>query len=169
MASSLPRRCSTTELQQRLWSDDRAPGSTTPCSRKAGAGRGNRTLTTSLEGWSSTVELHPLIIPPPHRGKRGRSRNLDQREREWWAELDSNQRRRSHQIYSLVRLTASVTTQFAGGRNRPIIALDTCTTKARPRSRAPDHPRTHKPFRDLELAVGLEPTTSRLQIRCSAN
>jgi hypothetical protein len=25
-----------------------------------GAGEGNRTLTTSLEGWGSTVELHPL-------------------------------------------------------------------------------------------------------------
>lgn len=24
-----------------------------------GAGEGNRTLTTSLEGWSSTIELHP--------------------------------------------------------------------------------------------------------------
>ena len=28
---------------------------------KPGAGEGNRTLTTSLEGWSSTIELHPLI------------------------------------------------------------------------------------------------------------
>jgi hypothetical protein len=26
---------------------------------KAGAGEGNRTLTASLEGWNSTVELHP--------------------------------------------------------------------------------------------------------------
>ena len=26
-----------------------------------GAGEGNRTLTTSLEGWSSTTELHPQI------------------------------------------------------------------------------------------------------------
>ena len=24
-----------------------------------GAGEGNRTLTTSLEGWNSTIELHP--------------------------------------------------------------------------------------------------------------
>ena len=24
-----------------------------------GAGEGNRTLITSLEGWSSTIELHP--------------------------------------------------------------------------------------------------------------
>ena len=26
-----------------------------------GAGEGNRTLTTSLEGWDSTIELHPHI------------------------------------------------------------------------------------------------------------
>ena len=26
---------------------------------KHGAGEGNRTLTTSLEGWCSTIELHP--------------------------------------------------------------------------------------------------------------
>ena len=29
---------------------------------KIGAGEGNRTLTASLEGWNSTVELHPLKI-----------------------------------------------------------------------------------------------------------
>ena len=28
--------------------------------QKNGAGEGNRTLTTSLEGWDSTFELHPL-------------------------------------------------------------------------------------------------------------
>jgi hypothetical protein len=27
-----------------------------------GAGEGNRTLATSLEGWGSTTELHPHII-----------------------------------------------------------------------------------------------------------
>ena len=30
---------------------------------KIGAGDGNRTHATSLEGWGSTVELHPLICP----------------------------------------------------------------------------------------------------------
>ena len=30
--------------------------------KKNGAGEGNRTLTTSLEGWDSTIELHPRII-----------------------------------------------------------------------------------------------------------
>ncbi len=28
-------------------------------SNEIGAGEGNRTLTTSLEGWGSTIELHP--------------------------------------------------------------------------------------------------------------
>ena len=27
--------------------------------KKNGAGEGNRTLATSLEGWGSTIELHP--------------------------------------------------------------------------------------------------------------
>ena len=29
--------------------------------QKNGAGEGNRTLVTSLEGWRSTIELHPHI------------------------------------------------------------------------------------------------------------
>ena len=29
--------------------------------KKNGAGEGNRTLVTSLEGWRSTIELHPHI------------------------------------------------------------------------------------------------------------
>ena len=32
-----------------------------PEERPIRAGEGNRTLTTSLEGWSSTIELHPRI------------------------------------------------------------------------------------------------------------
>ena len=28
---------------------------------KIGAGEGNRTLVTSLEGWGSTIELHPHL------------------------------------------------------------------------------------------------------------
>ena len=30
-----------------------------------GAGDGNRTHTTSLEGWDSTIELHPQALPEP--------------------------------------------------------------------------------------------------------
>ena len=55
--SPLPRECSTTEPH----------GQCTyitlhrycSCTTKAGAGEGNRTLVISLEGFSSTIELHP--------------------------------------------------------------------------------------------------------------
>src|SRR5688572_11485977 len=44
VTSPLPRECSTTELHGRNF---------------AGAGEGNRTLVISLEGFCSTIELHP--------------------------------------------------------------------------------------------------------------
>ena len=50
VASPLPRECSTTELQ--------GP------KHYSGAGEGNRTLVVSLEGFCSTIELHPLIPSP---------------------------------------------------------------------------------------------------------
>src|SRR4051812_26950083 len=53
VASPLPRECSTTELQG-LLSSVLAIRST-----ETGAGEGNRTLVISLEGFSSTIELHP--------------------------------------------------------------------------------------------------------------
>ena len=46
MTSPLPRECSTTE----------------PHGQGSGAGEGNRTLVTSLEGWRSTIELHPHVV-----------------------------------------------------------------------------------------------------------
>ncbi len=52
VASPLPRECSTTELQ-----GHRCPYLVR--STKTGAGEGNRTLVVSLEGFSSTIELHP--------------------------------------------------------------------------------------------------------------
>ena len=55
--SSLPRKCSTPELKQR---DPRERGPAGPLpSNEGGAGDGNRTHVTSLEGWGSTIELHP--------------------------------------------------------------------------------------------------------------
>lgn len=54
--SPLPRECSTTEPHGRYYA------STT----RTGAGEGNRTLVVSLEGFCSTIELHPhgpLTIP----------------------------------------------------------------------------------------------------------
>ena len=46
--SPLPRECSTPELHGPNWI--------------IGAGEGNRTLTVSLEGFCSTIELHPLKL-----------------------------------------------------------------------------------------------------------
>ena len=66
------------------------------CSCNAGAGEGNRTLVISLEGFSSTIELHPQRIkinnlPHPQLTRltlKYFPTNY------WWRELDSNQRRR---------------------------------------------------------------------------
>ena len=49
MTSPLPRECSTTELQ----------GPQNSPTKEDGAGEGNRTLVLSLEGFGSTIELHP--------------------------------------------------------------------------------------------------------------
>ena len=56
-ASPLPRECSTTELHGRLLVVQK----TMP---QHGAGEGNRTLVLSLEGFSSTIELHPQNHQP---------------------------------------------------------------------------------------------------------
>ena len=85
VASPLPRECSTTELHGH--------------SKNTGAGEGNRTLVISLEGFCSTIELHPLNDEPPYGNppdhltrtapaKTVTAKNL------WWRGLDSNQRRR---------------------------------------------------------------------------
>ena len=61
--SPLPRECSATELHgqallllENIVSDNLLQ----PCS---GAGEGNRTLVVSLEGFCSTIELHPRLEP----------------------------------------------------------------------------------------------------------
>ena len=56
--SPLPRECSTTELQRRL----RVRFAR---NQHAGAGEGNRTLVVSLEGFCSTIELHPRFTTEP--------------------------------------------------------------------------------------------------------
>jgi hypothetical protein len=50
VTSPLPRECSTTEPHGRNRNNS-----------NAGAGEGNRTLVISLEGFCSTIELHPLL------------------------------------------------------------------------------------------------------------
>src|ERR1700676_4111377 len=96
--SPLPRECSTTELHGRKISSLAVmPGCTRPCSATAksdlepnarlhrvccspirqppmhGAGEGNRTLVVSLEGFCSTIELHPRLRYQ-HTRKHGRCR-----------------------------------------------------------------------------------------------
>ena len=78
--SPLPRECSTPELH----------------GPELGAGEGNRTLVISLEGFCSTIELHPPAARDPSR------RQIEF----WWRGKDSNLRRLSRQIYSLLPLTA---------------------------------------------------------------
>src|ERR1700748_1565500 len=59
-----------------------------------GAGEGNRTLVISLEGFCSTIELHPQF---PRLSLHSYAAVPCRR---WWGRLDSNQRRRSQGIYS---------------------------------------------------------------------
>ena len=60
---------------------------------KLGAGEGNRTLVVSLEGFCSTIELHPQFVAVP-------LNNIL-----WWRGRDSNLRTQRGQIYSLLPLT----------------------------------------------------------------
>ena len=71
-----------------------------------GAGEGNRTLVLSLEGFSSTIELHPRNHYPQRYSHNRYSHII------WWREKDSNLRRQSRQIYSLIPLTAWVSLQL---------------------------------------------------------
>ena len=55
-------RIRTTEgISQQIYSLPRLTTSVPPPQAKAGAGDGNRTHVASLEGWSSTIELHPRL------------------------------------------------------------------------------------------------------------
>ena len=94
-----------------------------------GAGEGNRTLVISLEGFCSTIELHPrkswcrpcsqatggsygagrrLHRRPTYPSNPAQSPNLminRSKLKFWWRGLDSNQRTQRGQIYSLLPLT----------------------------------------------------------------
>ena len=151
-----------------------------------------------MEGWGSTIELHPLvklvrhpgfgrlsINRPPiktncepstrtwsiHRKSYWRSASVSNPENspmlfsgnlKWilreWGVQDSNLRRLSQQIYSLSRLTASVT---------PQALVSQALTQHRSKRPKPRKYRNDK--QSLEPAEGLEPTTCGLQNRCSAN
>ena len=124
--SPLPRECSTTELHGRMFGVFLKITNVKPLTqalRCFGAGEGNRTLVISLEGFCSTIELHPrrlrlsLISPiktkrctlrfreNPHRRAGGKDASCDLVRIGWWRGLDSNQRTHRGQIYSLLPLT----------------------------------------------------------------
>ena len=61
----------------------------------SGAGEGNRTLVISLEGFCSTIELHPPGTSAQRCATTTRMRSANPPSRNsWWRRLDSNQRRR---------------------------------------------------------------------------
>src|SRR5438045_8602493 len=114
LTSPLPRECSTTELH----------GRGEPYTI-AGAGEGNRTLVVSLEGFCSTIELHPRSVATGVSSRVTDVRDSGNRSflpqcttscsqlpitrsptPDWWRGKDSNLRRQSRQIYSLLPLTA---------------------------------------------------------------
>ncbi len=122
--SPLPRECSATELHGRKLLAAMLPSG----SDVTGAGEGNRTLVVSLEGFCSTIELHPPGIsekPLPHQFREsahtptqlqlsrlpmptapGHKKHKHDPKITWWRGKDSNLRRLSQQIYSLPPLTA---------------------------------------------------------------
>src|SRR5947209_16232006 len=78
-----------------------------------GAGEGNRTLVISLEGFCSTIELHPpdsTFHPNLYLHFRPAFRPMSQPAfslagaRNWWRGLDSNQRRRKANRFTVCPL-----------------------------------------------------------------
>ncbi len=102
VASPLPRECSTTELKgQTSRPMPRKLRNTARPTFETGAGEGNRTLVISLEGFSSTIELHPR--GPPN------SLSLLKPLKLWWRGLDSNQRTRKRTDLQSVAFNHSAT------------------------------------------------------------
>ena len=122
--SPLPRECSATELHGQapfLYNNNSAIIPKPSSASKSGAGEGNRTLVVSLEGFCSTIELHPHLaidldmnqpslitrstkaIFPLNQVCRRRDLKISDR-LIWWRGKDSNLRRQSRQIYSLIPL-----------------------------------------------------------------
>ena len=100
VTSPLPRECSTTEPHGQKFSQDKK----NPQSIYCGAGEGNRTLVISLEGFCSTIELHPLK-PINTQTKT----YLINNEINWWRGKDSNLRRRKSTDLQSVAFDRSAT------------------------------------------------------------
>jgi hypothetical protein len=161
--SPLPRECSATELHglgmrflanlflrlaavpgTDVWQALRAA--------EAGAGEGNRTLVVSLEGFCSTIELHPPQISPLRRSARPLMPQVS-----WWRGKDSNLRRLSQQIYSLPPLTAreplrgnralSGNCTLLSNVIKPVFARDTALKRRTPRAETIAFYRQHRSWR----------------------
>ena len=141
MTSSLPRMCSTTELQQ----------------RKNGhinkAGEGNRTLVFSLEGCCTTIVLHP-------QSQLGTGRDFSCSKllalcSPKWGLLDSNQCRRSQRIYSPPPLTTRANPRICD----PIFTLNPAVLSVGPLFVQTVQSATSQAVTWKEPAEGLEPTT----------
>lgn len=88
-------------------------------SKKQRAGEGNRTLTTSLEGWDSTIELRPRCAKKSScrfwsasrfgASRRGKKNFVHPAGEEQWRVRDSNPRRQCQRIYSPPPLAARAT------------------------------------------------------------
>ena len=162
------------------------------------AGEGNRTLTTSLEGWSSTIELHPretfrkfrttTQTASTHHEKPKHQKQLiltiigqsppetPRTSPAKWREQDSNLRRLSHQIYSLAPLAARVSLrciilkQAANARKGALLPTSIHFKKHTGTPGALRRQQRHSDgIPHQQLATGVEPTTAGLQNRCSAN
>ena len=106
---------------------------------------------SSLEGWRSTIELHPRTANSEYLCL-SISRIYEGFNEFYWGKQDSNLRRLSHQIYSLAHLA---TLEFPRSLAPAIFPFRPGTEGVAPRV--------------WKLAEGLEPTTPGLQNRSSAN
>ena len=126
--SPLPRECSTSELHG-------LKVLTTLLFfakiSQTGAGEGNRTLVISLENFCSTIELHPQGAGRGCKAAKATTTTLHPQRpahtKIWWWGKDSNLRRQSRQIYSLIPLTAReplrTKPRIIDKNRRPVIPL----------------------------------------------
>ena len=175
--------CPPSSRETLLGARDRAADKTgarrkTGTRRKDGAGEGNRTLVVSLEGFCSTIELHPHGRCVAHRTPLRKDPDRPVRVLNWWRGLDSNQRRRKPTDLQSAPFSHSGTSpgkmcNYAG-------VFRTCQTAILPRvarqamvlsypvrmlPNTTTHPETLKPIKPLEP---LEPPRNPVFTMCIA-
>jgi hypothetical protein len=142
VTSSLPRKCSTTELcgQERFGAILPGPLFSKPLS--AGAKHGaNLCIVERVMGIEPTSSAWKAEVLPLNYTRQTASRAP--RGRSWWRGEDSNLRRLSQQIYSLPPLTAREPLRTESGIfSRADIFMSTFRSSARPRLEGRDQPHT---------------------------